>query len=204
MSSMRKLAAVAAAVVLASALPAGAQEMRHDLHAQSVSPEASRGVNPGTTRGVERGLPSATPALEPRGELVSSTTRVTSAKWANAEQPASERWRPHRPVLIAGVAIFLGAYGASAITGATVGSDADRNLLIPVAGPWIALGGRSESCAFGTCGFHGDINLIGVVASGVVQAAGLALAVTSLFVEEPRERTQAKVVIVPGAAFGRF
>lgn len=180
---MRKLAVVVASLILASGTDAAAQEMRHDLHSPSRSPEGAPGVNPGTTRGVDRGLSGPTPALEPRQELVSSTTTLTSANWAAQERP-EDRARPSRTLLYTGGAIFLGSYAASAIASAIVGTDGDRWLAVPVAGPWIALGERQTSCGFGDCGFHEDVNLAGITASGVAQAAGLGLMITSLFISE--------------------
>lgn len=114
---------------------------------------------------------------------MASTTTVTSANWAQQEHP-EDRARPSRTLLLTGGAIFLGSYAASAIASAIVGTDGDRWLALPVAGPWIALGERQTSCGFGDCGFHEDVNLIGITASGVAQAAGLGLMLASLFVSE--------------------
>lgn len=180
---MRKLVVPLAALLFAWGSDAAAQEVRPDLHSPSRSPEGAPGVNPGTTRGVDRGLPGPTPAVEPRQDLVTATTTVTSASWARSE-PTEERTRPSRTLLYAGGAIFLGSYAASAIASAIVGTDGDRWLAVPVAGPWIALGQRQTSCGFGDCGFHEDVNIAGITASGIAQAAGLGLMIASLFVSE--------------------
>lgn len=180
---MRKLALAVATCLFAWGTDAASQEMRPDLHSPSRSPEGAPGVNPGTTRGVDRGLAGPTPALEPRQEVVVGTTTLTSANWARAEAP-HERSRPSRTLLYTGGAIFLGSYAASAIASAIVGTDGDRWLAVPVAGPWIALGQRQTSCGFGDCGLHEDVNLIGITASGVAQAAGLGLMIASLFVND--------------------
>lgn len=200
---MRFLAPAAAALITAVSVPSFAQGTPTDLHDRNVSPESSTGVNPLTTRGTNRGMPPMGSAMETRviEQQPSSSSRVGTTTLTSAEVGAEERARPHRTLLLTGGAIFLGTYAASAIVGATVGTDADRNLAIPLAGPWIALGKRD--CGIGECGFYEDVNGIALVTSGVAQAAGLALVITSLFVEETREHPRAKVRVVPiGAGLG--
>jgi hypothetical protein len=203
---MRTLAA-SAAIALSLAWSSSSAAQEADLHTQSVSPEASRGVNPGTTRGLNRGLPGAASAVEPRPEVegdARSVTTTTAATWGAPEaRPDVDRptqtvtSTPNRTLLFTGSAIFLGTYVASAIVGTTVGTDADENLAIPVVGPWIALGERS--CTFGECGLHEDVNVLGLIASGVAQAAGIGLAITSLFVSEARPVKTSGVRLAPMA-----
>lgn len=202
MQVMRILAAAAAALTFAWSLPAAAQGPSEDLHQPRPSPETSTGINPATTRGMDR-MPEPVSPNERRlesGRIEPSppvgTTTITAAQYG-----AETRARPNRTILVTGGAIFLGTYAASAIVGATVSEDADRHLVIPVAGPWMALGQRD--CSLGECGFYEDINAWGLIASGFAQAAGLGLVIASLFIEEPRQRTHAKVRVVPmGAGVG--
>lgn len=192
-------------LVLVAATPhsSEAQEVQRDLHDPSVSPESSTGINPGTTRGMNRTMPAATPPMEaPYGQ--SSTTTITAATFdPNAPatgETASTGFRPHRPILLTGAAIFLGTYAASAVVGATVGTEADQKLAVPLVGPWLALGERS--CTLGECGLHEDVNVLGLIASGAAQAAGVGLMITALFLEERREPPRAGVRVLP-VAMGR-
>lgn len=147
-------------------------------------------MEPNVTRGSDRGLPGPTPALEPQDVVMippASTTTLTSAMWTTNPPPRREAAEPlglSRTLLYSGAGILLGSYVASALTSAIVGTDGDRFLLVPVAGPWIALGNRSTSCGLGDCGVGEDINTLGIIASGVTQAAGLGLMIVSLFVSD--------------------
>lgn len=207
---MRFLAPAAVALILAWSPAAGAQarDETFDPHAQNPSPDSSSGVDPGTTvaernRITNRGMIYAAPTeqrLVARGRIEPSPAVGTTTTTA-AEIGAERTSRPNRTLLVTGGAIFLGTYAASAVVGGILSEDADRNLVIPVAGPWIALGNRD--CGLGECGFYEDVNAWALIASGVLQGAGIALAISSLFIAEPRERTQAKVRVVPiGAGVG--
>lgn len=206
---MRFHAAAAATLISSFALawssPGRADEVQRDLHDPSVSPESSSGINPGTTRQIDRGLPSRWTTIEsaeardphvayaPQGV---STTTTTGAAWDPAYGAVEGGGAgPNRSLLIGGAALFLGTYAASALTGAIVGTEEDEHLVVPLVGPWLALGERS--CAWGECGFHGDVNIMGLVASGVAQAAGLGIALTSFFVSERRETPRARLDILP-------
>jgi hypothetical protein len=214
MMRQKTRAAAVAIVALGSVWTSGARadDVQRDLHNPSVSPESSSGVNPGTTRGVNRGMPSPRTIIE-SGEPqdphlartpfgVTSTTTTTAATYdpsATADRAADrDTVRPHRPMLITGGAIFLGTYAASAVAGSIVGTSADEKLAIPLVGPWIALGDRW--CALGKCGFYEDVNFLAIVTSGVAQAAGLGIAIASFFVDErrpSREAAKPGVRVVP-------
>lgn len=118
-----------------------------------------------------------------------TTTAATYDPYASADKESS--FRPNRPMLITGGAIFLGSYAASAIVAGTSNTQADNDYLaIPVAGPWINLAERP--CGLGDCGSREDVNQALIIGSGVAQAAGIGLMVASLFVPENKERTVAK------------
>ncbi len=208
---MRFLAPAAAALILACASNASAQGLDEtfDPHAQNPSPESSSGLAPGSTiaernRITNRGMiysPPTEQRLVDKGRIEPTRPAVGTTTVTAAEYGAETRARPHRTLLITGGAIFVGTYAASVVVGATLSEDADRNLIVPVAGPWIALAERH--CGLGDCGFYEDVNDWGLIASGVLQAAGIGLMITSLFIEEPRHRTHAKVRVVPmGAGVG--
>ncbi len=114
---------------------------------------------------------------------------------AAAEQTAP--YRPNRVLLVGGGVLFVGAYIPSIIVAASSLHDGDKNLYIPVVGPWIDLGDRPK-CGDGAgrvgCGTE-LINDSLLVLSGVAQAAGVVGIAMSVFVPEQR-----KVAIVTGKA----
>ncbi|HEY4105392.1 MAG TPA: hypothetical protein VGM44_15950, partial [Polyangiaceae bacterium] len=60
-----------------------------------------------------------------------------------------ERGGPSRAMLGSGIATFGISYGVAAVVGVTSSLDADRRMIVPIAGPWMALSGRG-GCGDGT------------------------------------------------------
>jgi hypothetical protein len=120
-----------------------------------------------------------------------ATTRTTQAEYIASDR-VTERTiehRPNRTLLSTGGGIFLLSYGASVIAGAASNREADRKLFIPVVGPWLDLGDRG--CTFDhPCGTNEDVAKAMVLASGIIQGAGVLLALSSLFVPEWTEVTE--------------
>lgn len=207
----KSLSALAAAGIVL----AGTGVSRADDTIQPM-PDQPTGINPEPPRGTDApmpngasGMPYGTDSdetLQPYGTtgrdttvttpsvpppVATSTTSTTSAEYyegVGAEKPS---WSPNKPLLGLGSVLFVGSYGASVIVGAASGNDADKKLFIPVAGPWLDMGDRT--CGFGQCNATEDFNNALLVASGVAQAAGIGLAVASLFVpDSSSSRTVAK------------
>jgi len=158
----------------------------------TATPAGTTGTGQSTTRA--RGDVDATGARYGAGATHASTTTTTAAPYDPYGNTDTTRrtYRPNRPMLIVGSSIFLGSYATTAVVGATSNLDADRNLFIPVAGPWIDLADRP--CGFGDCGSREDLNNALLIGGGVTQAAGLAVAIASFFVPErdhPRRSTAA-------------
>lgn len=140
-----------------------------------------------------------------------STTTTTAAPYYPPGSDTSERTiekRPNRTLLSTGVGIFVVSYGASAVAGAISDRESDKNLFIPVVGPWIDLGDRNCSTAE-PCGNREDINKAMLITSGVVQGAGVLMALGSLIIPETTSvketRTTAKnkpTVAVAPVSFG--
>jgi hypothetical protein len=122
----------------------------------------------------------------------SSTTTTTASSYDPSVYDAnvgadrsSYSVRPNRPLLITGAGIFAATYGASVIAGAASDTQGDKNLYIPVVGPWIDMAERE--CGIGDCGSREDVNQALLIGSGVLQSVGVGLAVASLFIPEKRE-----------------
>lgn len=139
------------------------------------------------------------------------TTQTTSARYVPGS-PAPDTYQerrvealPNRPLLSAGGTLFVLSYGASVVTAAVSDREADKNLFIPVAGPWIDLADRG--CETRDCGSREGLAKAMLITSGVVQGAGVLLAVGSLFipqtVEEKRVNNAAKPTVrFSPASFG--
>ncbi len=114
-----------------------------------------------------------------------ATTTTTAAPYA---PPSADRHtektierRPNETLLKYGVGAFVLSYGASAVAGVVSNRDEDKNLFIPVAGPWMNLADRN--CGAG-CGSGEDVAKAMIVTSGIVQGAGVIMALSSLVIPE--------------------
>src|SRR5262249_34157204 len=118
-------------------------------------------------------------------KTTTTTTTAATLPPPEGEEQFAERTTKHYPnefLLSTGTSIFVLSYVPSVIIGAVSPRDADRNLFIPVVGPWIDLGDRG--CDTRPCGTHEDLNKAMIITSGVAQGAGVLLAISSLFVPE--------------------
>lgn len=125
------------------------------------------------------------------------TTTTTAAPYTAPTSDTSEKSiekRPNRTLLSTGVGMFVISYGASVVAGAVSNRDSDKNLFVPVVGPWLDLGDRQ--CGASPCGNNEDLNKAMIITSGIVQGAGVLLAIGSLIVPESttikEHRTSAK------------
>lgn len=157
-------------------------------------------------------------ATTPSATTPTSTTTTTSADDSTAAAPTPtplaapssgestvvyNKRRPNKALLITGSALLVGTYVTTAALAGANGPDKDKNLYIPVVGPWLNLADRTT--ASGRAGDTRDTVLI--AGSGVLQGAGAALLITSFFVPEkvPAARISAgnvKMQITPTAAPG--
>jgi hypothetical protein len=156
-------------------------------------------------------LPSTAPTTE---EPAASTTTVTSGDSTATATPMSTEpttrpeattlsnsVRPNKPLLLTGAIMLAGAYvTTAALTGASKNDNADKNLYLPVVGPWVHLGSRNATESNSTT------DTLLVAGSGLIQGAGVGLIVASFFVPErvPTATIQAgntKIHFAP-ASFG--
>lgn len=136
------------------------------------------------TQPVQTTQPAQQPVIVQQQPAPVATTQTTAAPYNAPAADTSEKTIEHRPnktLLSTGVGIFVISYGASVVAGAVSSRDEDKNLFIPVAGPWIDLGNRD--CG-GNCGKNEDIAKAMVVTSGIVQGAGVLFALSSLIIPE--------------------
>jgi hypothetical protein len=88
---------------------------------------------------------------------------------------------PNRPLLVTGLVVLGGTYGASAIAAGFSNRDSEDKLYYPVVGPWMALNDRD--CSAEPCSKKA-LNTTLLVGSGVLQGLGALSMVMSLFVTE--------------------
>jgi|GEM_PF-1434738 len=146
---------------------------------------------------------SVTVQQPPQQQQPVGTTQTTAAPYSppGGDQYAErtiER-RPNRTLLSTGAGIFVLSYGSSVIAGAVSDRDADKRLFIPVVGPWMDLANRDCGAA-NPCGGNEDVAKAMIITSGVVQGAGLLLALSSLIIPESTsttERTTTAKVVKP-------
>ncbi len=92
---------------------------------------------------------------------------------------------PNRPLLITGLVVLGGSYGASAIVGAASSREADDKLFVPVVGPWLDL--KERDCDVNACS-HESLNKALLIGSGALQGIGAFSVVLSLVIPESREK----------------
>jgi hypothetical protein len=128
---------------------------------------------PGSNAPTPNPLPENAPSVSTTGApvlqepVIEPTTRSSSI--------------PNKPLLVTGVVLLGGAYGASAIAAALSDRDSEDKLYYPVVGPWMALDDRD--CGAEPCN-HKTLNTALLIGSGVVQGVGALSVVMSLFVPE--------------------
>lgn len=143
--------------------------------------------------------PAPTPITPTTPAVPVATTTTTGADTPTADTTAgptsiqapderdvvtvSRKIRPNRPWLLTGGAILIGSYVPTAVITATQGRTVeDRNLFIPVVGPWLNLADRRcDGCANETT----NVGL--AIGSGVLQGIGAGMAVMSFFIPEKIE-----------------
>ena len=93
-------------------------------------------------------------------------------------------------LLSTGIGLLVIGYGSSVVAGAVSNRDEDKNLFIPVVGPWMDLADRD--CGSRGCGGNEDLAKAMIVTSGIVQGAGVLLGIGSLIIPETTSTTEEK------------
>lgn len=155
--------------------------------AVGVAPAPATGTVPAQTTPMP--APTAASAFDADAATVSTTT-TTGADDTNSgafapttsaseTRTLRERVRPNKALLFTGGFMFLGSYvTTAAITAARDTPHADSSLYLPVVGPWVHLADSSATATNTTT------DTLLVAGSGIIQGAGIGLAIASLFVSE--------------------
>ncbi|HEY3594642.1 MAG TPA: hypothetical protein VGL13_12235 [Polyangiaceae bacterium] len=88
---------------------------------------------------------------------------------------------PNAMLLKSGIFVFGIPYGTSVVVGATSSRDEDKDLFIPVVGPWIDFGSRHSCGSIGNPSCDGETAVkVALAADGIFQAIG-AIEIISAF-----------------------
>jgi hypothetical protein len=177
------------------------------------SPSVSTTSTNITTQGTPGGAvttPSTTPTSTTTTTSADDATAASSAPITTMAPPPSgestvvyNHQRPNKALLITGASLFVGTYVTTAAFAGANGPVADKDLYLPIVGPWINLSERTTASGRG----NDTRDVVLIAGSGVLQGAGAALLVTSFFVPErvPAARISAgnvKMQITPQAGPG--
>lgn len=178
-----------------------------DPVAAPAAPATAPDSNPVRTEGSTNDMTSPT---SPGTSLPASTV----SPYSDERGAVVEHSWPNRPLLITGLVVFGGTYGASAIVGAASNREADEKLFIPVVGPWLDL--KDRDCDADPCS-HETLNKTLLIGSGALQGLGALSMVLSLVIPESNEKPwyligDEKLSVTPQvgytttgvSAFGRF
>jgi hypothetical protein len=113
-------------------------------------------------------------SVTPSGTLTPPPTRETTTLYQSV--------RPNKAYLYTGGGLFLGSYATTAtLTGIAANEDrpnVDRNLYLPVIGPWLHLADDGKTAGNSTA------DTLLVAGSGILQGAGVAMIIASFFIPE--------------------
>ena len=186
---MRNVPSILAAAVSVVALTTATTSRADDttsrdgtVRSQTTTTTTPSTTTPSTTQPQSNVTVQSTPPA-------TGTTTTTAAPYAPAPMggdtyaESTTEYRPNRPLLSTGAGLFVISYGASVVTAAVSPLDADKKLFIPLVGPWIDLDQRPGG------GNNEDLNKAMIITSGIVQGAGVLLALSSLVIPETRSTT---------------
>lgn len=167
----------------------------------------------------EPGLPDVAPPAQPAtmssaGMQPAGTPAPTIPMAEDARADVVEHTWPNRPMLVTGLVVLGGTYGASVIVGAISDREADERLFLPVVGPWLDL--KDRDCDVNACD-NETLNKTLIIGSGALQGIGALTLVLSLVIPESKDKPwyligDEKLTVAPRlagnetglTAFGRF
>lgn len=136
-----------------------------------------------TTMGTTTTTPTSTPVGTTT--LSSSDAAIIGAPAQSTSQDSVtvyQKTRPNPALLVTGGAILAGTYVTTAVVAGQSDHEPDKNLYIPVVGPWLNLADRQCSgCE------HETRNVTLIVGSGILQGLGAGMVLASFLVPKKVE-----------------
>lgn len=115
-------------------------------------------------------------------------TLLSSESHADTVTRDAETYHTNWPLFHSGVWTFAGTYIPSLVVSRVSPHEFDRNLAVPIAGPWMDLAVRNcDGCELET------LNRVLLVGDGILQTVGVVKIIGSLFFWERRVTTIAAV-----------
>jgi hypothetical protein len=136
----------------------------------------------------------STPSSAPTSVGTTSPTLATLPPETEVEDIRRYTVRPNRPMIWTGLGLLGVSYTASAVLSADSSRPSDQYLLVPVAGPWLALAHRD--CGAMPCNHEDDADRVLLIADGVFQGMGALLMLGGLIVPETIEEVKKPTVKV--------
>jgi hypothetical protein len=138
-----------------------------------------------------------------------STTVVQAAPTQPAVVASSPRETvvsggPNAMLFKSGLFVFGIPYGASVVVAATSNRDEDKNLYIPVVGPWVDFGNRQTCGNVGTPSCSGETAVkVLLAADGIFQALGAIELVSSFLIHDntavvAKQEEKPRFMMAPG------
>ena len=156
------------ATTLLTAVSASADEAKSQAATETTASNTATAASTTTVTSADNAT------VTPSGTMSAPPTRETTTLYQSV--------RPNKAYLYTGGALFLGSYATTAtLTGVAANEDrpnVDRNLYIPVIGPWLHLADDGKTAGNSTA------DTILVAGSGVIQGAGIAMIIASFLIPE--------------------
>jgi hypothetical protein len=116
------------------------------------------------------------------------------------ERETTRSYRPNTGMIVSGAVLFLGTYIPSVVVAASSSNEADRNLYVPLVGPWLDLADRNGCPSGPTTCDNETTNKVLLVGNGILQAIG-TIAFVSGFLFPARTERQSTVTTKPTIKF---
>jgi hypothetical protein len=121
-------------------------------------------------------------------ELLPASANAQRSEPVVVQETTSQASGPSMAMVGSGIVIFGLSYVPAVVVGSSSGLDADRTLLVPIAGPWIDLTQRPGCNGSGSACNQENTNKVLLVTDGVFQGIGV-LTVVGGFLTPAHERT---------------
>jgi hypothetical protein len=134
---------------------------------------------------VVNNTPTAPPPAVVAAPPPQQQTVVTAAAPPTRETVVSSG--PNAMLFKSGLFVFGIPYGTSVVVAATSNRDEDKNLFVPVVGPWLDFGDRHDCGSVGTPSCSGETAVkVLLAADGIFQAIGAIELVSAFLVPDSR------------------